>query len=275
MLRSAPITTAVLALMALAWPGVSRAAETCTIMYTLDAQLTVSDTDFGKGDVSIPVKGMMLLEFDADEQEPTDGDVGILHFAIFQKFTVDTVVTVTTAVHDFAPTCSGEREPTWRKPTDPGFPKMCGYTGNQRPVATGTLRRNDTVIEWDKCKAAPTYWSENRKAYAPGSKSRGKGCLNEMRAVGNVHCDGRFACKLGSLSRGDNPIDISWDQPLIAGPPDTPGRVYISRDLSRLESPKPAKGGQGSYNLLNDSPSRVWLSFKGTRDDASRHTTCR
>jgi hypothetical protein len=253
----------------------ARASETCTVMYELDARLVVSNTDFGKGDVSIPVPGMMLLEFQAEDETPVDGKVGILHFAVFERFTVETIVDITTAVHHFTPTCNGRRNPTWQKPSDPGFPKMCEYGGNRRPVAVGELRRDATVIEWAKCKAAPTYWAKDRKAYAEDSKSRGKGCLNELRALGNVHCDGRFACKMGSLSRGDNPVDITWNQPLIPGPPGTPGRVYISRDLARLESPKPTKGGHGSYNLVSDSPSRVWLSFVGKRDDESPHTTCR
>lgn len=263
------------ALLSLAVSNESRAAETCTIDYTLDVEFVVSDTDFGKGDVKLPVPGSMVLELEADDGKPTDGEAGILHFAVFERFVVKTVATITTAVHNFSPKCNGERNPTWRKPSDPGFPKLCQYSGNQRPVATGTLRQKDTVIEWDKCKAAPTYWSKDRKAYGEDSKSRGKGCLNGMRSVGNVDCDGRFACRLGSLSRGDNPIDISWDQPLIAGPPGTPGRMYISSDLSRIESPKPTKGGHGSYNLLSDSPSRIWISFKGKRDDQSPHTTCK
>lgn len=263
------------ALVSLAFSSQARAAETCTIMYTLDVEFVVSDTDFGKGDIRIPVPGILLLEFQADEQSPTDGKVGILHFAVYERFTVETVVDVRTAVHHFAPTCNGAKNPKWRKPGDPGFPKMCEYRGNTRQVATGLLNREDNAIEWSKCKAASTYWSRDRRDYDPKSKSRGNGCLNGMRAVGNVHCDGRFACRMGSLSPGDNPIDLTWNQPLLPGPPGTVGRLRVSRDLTRLETPKPTKGGHGSYNFVSDAPSRIWISFKGERDHESPHTTCK
>ena len=252
----------------------ARAAETCTIMYTLDARFTVSDTNLGKGDVSIPVPGTLLLELHAEDGQPVDGRVGILHFAVFERFTVESVIDVVTAVHHFAPTCNGEHEPKWQKPSDPGFPKACEYRGNRRAVAHGVLRRDAGAIEWAKCKASPAYWSDERDDYTPDSKSRGRGCLDGLRAVGNVRCDGRLACRLGNLKPGDNPVDLTWNQPLIPGPPGTPGRLEVSRDLTRVESPKPTKGGHGSYNLVNDSPSRIWLSFTGRRDDESPHTTC-
>jgi hypothetical protein len=253
----------------------ARAAETCTIMYTLDARFAVSDTQLGKGDVRIPVPGILLLELEADAGRVVDGKVGILHFAVFERFTVDSVVDVITAVHHFTPTCGGDRNPAWRKQSDPGFPKMCEYGGNRRAVALGELRLDDATIEWAKCNAAAEYWSKDRDDYTPKSKSRGRGCLNGLRALGNVRCDGRLACRIGALDPGDNPIDITWNQPLIPGPPGTLGRLKVSSDLARIESPEPTRGGHGSYNLVNDSPSRVWLSFTGSRDDESPHTTCR
>ena len=251
------------------------ASDRCTILYELDVAFHVSDTDFGKGDAVVPVPGSLLLEVPLGSAgEVQDGKVKVLHFAMVERFTLDSLVTVTTTVHHFTPTCNGERNPSWRSPKDPGFPERCRYGGTRRAVAVGSLDRDGGTIHWDKCKAAATYWSKDRRAYTTEQKSRGKGCLDPMRGVGNVHCEGRLGCRLGWLSRGDNPIDLEWTQPLLPGPPGTPGRLLISSDLKTIRSPEPASGGFASYNLPNDSPSRLWFSFEGTRSSASKLTTC-
>lgn len=252
------------------------ASDHCTILYELDVAFHVSDTDFGKGDAVVPVPGSLLLEYlTGSDGEVQDGKVKVLHFAMYQRFTLDSIVTVTTNVHQFAPTCNGERDPSWRRPADPGFPDRCRYGGTRRAVAVGSLDRDAGTIQMDKCKAAATYWSKDRRAYTTQQKSRGRGCLDQMRGVGNVHCEGRLGCRLGQLSRGDNPIDLEWTQPLLPGPPGTPGRLLVSRDLNTIRSPEPAAGGFASYNLPNDSPSRLWFSFEGKRSSASKLTTCR
>ena len=177
-------------------------------------------------------------------------------------------------VHHFTPTCNGERNPSWRSPKDPGFPERCRYGGTRRAVAVGSLDRGAGTIRWDKCKAAATYWSKDRRAYTTEEKSRGRGCLDQMRGIGNVHCEGRLGCRLGELSRGDNAIEIDRTQPLLSGPPGTEGRLFVSNDLTTIRSPEPASGGFASYNLPNDSPSRLWFSFEGTQSSASKLTTC-
>jgi len=252
------------------------ASDSCTIMYDLDVAFHVSDTDFGKGDAAVPVSGSVLIQYPQDENgEVVDGKVRVLHFAMYENSVVDSLVTVTTHVHHFAPTCNGESKPSWRQPGDPGFPKVCEYRGNRRAVAVGSLRRDAGSIEWEKCKAASTYWSKDRNAYTTEEKSRGKGCLGDMYAVGNVRCDGRLGCRMGRLNRGDNPINLEWSQPLMPGPPGTPAKLSISQDLASIRSPKPKAGGKGSYNLPSGSPSRLWFSFRGTRSSESALTTCR
>jgi hypothetical protein len=245
-------------------------------MYTLDVKFRVTDTDFGKGDVDIPVPGSLLVEYPRGEDgRATDGKTKVLYFSMYENFTIESVVDVTTTMHHFAPECNGETKPTWRKPGDAGFPKRCEYRGNIRAIAVGTLQRDTETIEWDKCRASGEYWSSDRHAYTEADKSRGRGCLQELHAVGNVRCKGRLGCKIGKLSPGDNPVFLKSTQPLIPGPPGTPGRLFVSKDLTTIRSPEPTKGGHGSYNLPNHSPSRVWFSFTGTRNDASRLTTCR
>jgi hypothetical protein len=252
------------------------ASDRCTISYRLNASLQVTDTYLKKGDALVDgLAGSLVVEYPRDKDGPvTDGKVKVLHFAVLERFEVDSLVDVTTTLHHFAPTCNGAREPKWRLPTDKGFPRECRYTGNQRAVAVGRLSQASNTITWAKCKAADTYWAKDREAYVVEDESKGRGCLEEMRAVGNVHCDGRLACKWGGLRSGDNPQFDVWTQPLIHGPPGSKNDVEISSDLRTIRTPTGRKDGFLSYNLPTHSPSRVWVSWVATRDDASPHTTC-
>ncbi len=253
------------------------ASDKCTIMYRVSATFEVSDTDLGKGDTTVEdVKGSLVVEYPQDEEgRVTDGKVKILHYAMYESFRIDSMVTVTTTIHHFAPTCNGVDEPTWRLVSDEGFPSTCGYTGNKHSVATGALRREDGTIEWGKCKATSSYWSKDRRAYIPSHKSKGKGCLKKMHVAGNIHCEGRLACKWGGLRHGDNPQFDVWVQPLIHGPPDADHSVTVSPDLSTITTPVHRKDGHQSYDLPNDSPSRTWFAWTATRNDSSRFSTCR
>jgi len=262
--------------LALSVVSTPSAADTCTIMYSLDATFEVSDTDLKKGDlIETGISGSLVVEYRQDEQgRVVDGKVRVLHFSMYEGFTIKSVATVTSRIHHFAPTCNGVERPAWRRQTDQGFPSECRYTGNQRPVALGFLDRAARKIEWAKCKSASSYWSSDRKAYTFEEKSKGKGCLNDLRAVGNVHCDGRLACKWGGLSSGDNPQFDAWKQPLVHGPPGSAHSVSISPDLSKITTPLNRRDGHLSYNLPNDAPSRTWFSFVATRNASSSFTTC-
>lgn len=251
------------------------AADTCTIVYRIDATLQISDTYLGKGDKIIrDIDGWLVLRYEQHEGRIADGKVKMLHFSMYESFEIDTMVDVTTTIHHFAPDCNGITAPSWRKPSDPGFPEECGYAGNHRAVAVGHLRRQGGTIEWAKCKAAPSYWSKDRRAYTLDQKSKGRGCLEELHAVGNVRCDGKLACKWGGLKPGDNPELSVWTQPLIHGPPGSDETVSVSSDLRTITTPRYRKDGHQSYNLPNNSPSRAWFAWTATRDDSSAFTTC-
>ncbi len=269
------LAVAVFALFSLVDDGVL-ASDRCTIAYRLDATLQVTDTDFGKGDETVSgLDGALVVEFPLGKDgEVVDGKVKVLHFAMFERFEIHSIARVTTTMHHYAPTCSGVATPLWRRPEDAGFPKACGYRGNKRAVAVGTLDRSAGRIEWAKCKAASTYWAKGRREYTPRDKSKGKGCLEPMHVAGNIRCDGRLACKIGGLSRGDNPQFDVWAQPLIHGPPDADHALAISPDLGTIATPRTRDDGYQSYNLPNDSPSRTWFSWKATRNDKSKATTC-
>jgi len=253
------------------------ASDRCTIMYRVNATLEISDTDLGKGDKTVKgVKGSLVVEYPQDKEgRVVDGKVRILHYAMYESFTIDSMVTVTTTIHHFAPACNGVEEPTWRRVSEKGFPTTCRYTGNKHPVAIGTLRTKDGTIEWGKCKAAPSYWSKDRRAYISSDKSKGKGCLEKMHVVGNIHCDGRLACKWGGLEPGNNPQFDVWVQPLIHGPPNSDHSVTVSPNLATITTPVHRKDGYQSYNLPNNSPSRTWFAWTATRNDSSRFTTCK
>ena len=252
------------------------ASDTCTIEYKLEGNFQVSDTSLGRGDRIVGVGGSLVVEYPQDRDgKVVDGKVKILHYAMHEDFTIESVVIVKTSVHHYTPTCNGVAEPSWRRPTDDGFPKECGYTGNRRAVATGTLSMDGGFIELGKCKPAPTYWAEARHDYRPSDKSKGKGCLDGMRAVGNVHCEGRLGCKLGGLERGDNPVFDQWNQPLVHGPPGSTNHLVVTADLASITSPLEGGYKVRSYNLPNDSPSRTWFSFAATRNEGSKFTTCR
>lgn len=251
------------------------ASDSCTIMYRLKGTMQVTDTSMGKGDQVVDnLKGSLLVEYRQKQGAVVDGKVKILHYSVFQNFKLDTIVDITTTVHHYTPRCSGVAEPAWRLPSDPGFPKQCRYTGRGRAVATGDLHREAGTIEWAKCKAAPSYWSKNVRAYTIAEKSRGKGCLSEMHVVGNVHCDGRLGCRLGGLASGDNPQFDVWTQPLIHGPADADNSVSITSDLSTISTPRYRKDGYQSYEVPNDAPSRTWFSWTATRNDSSSFTNC-
>ncbi len=263
-------------LCVLSIPEPAFASDSCTIEYRLDATLEISDTYLGRGDETVDdIRGSMVLSYEQKDGRVIDGKVKMLHFAMYESFTIDAMVDVTTTVHHFAPDCNGVAEPSWRQPKDAGFPAECRYTGNRRAVAVGSLDREAGKITWAKCKAAPSYWSSDRGAFTPSDKSKGRGCLEPLHAVGNVHCQGKLACKLGGLKPGDNPELAIWAQPMIHGPPDSDETVSISQDLSTITTPRYRKDGHQSYNLPNHSPSRTWFSWTAKRDDASAFTTCR
>lgn len=205
----------------------------------------------------------------------SEGKVKVLHFAMSEKIVVDAIVDVTSVTHHFTPACNGVREPTWRRPTDPGFPKACQYRGGRKVVAVGEWIPEEKRIEWARCNAARTYWSKDRDAYTPADKSNGRGCLNDLHAVGNVHCKGRLGCRFGGLSPGDNPQYDVWDQPMIHGPEGSVSYVTITPDLNTIRTPTGrVENGFQAYNVPNAAPSRTWFSWVATRDDKSRYTTC-
>ncbi len=252
------------------------ASDHCTIEYRVDGTQQITDTYAGKGDTIVEhLPGWLVIEYEVDRDGVvSDGKVQVLHFSMFQRFTVDAVVDVTTTLHHFTPMCNGVRNPKWRGPSDPSFPAECKYTGQAEPVATGKLSLARRTITWARCKAAETYWSKDRSAYTVDDQSKGRGCLNDLRAVGSIRCSGGLGCKLGGLKKGETPLFDVWNQPLIHGPPDSNATLQISDDLRTLRTPRGRSDGFQSYNLPNDKPSRVWFSWVATREDSSPHTTC-
>lgn len=254
----------------------AEASETCTIAYDLDATVQVTDSILGIGDETISgLRGSLVLEYTEDDRgHVTDGPVRMLHYWTFEKLRMGNLITVSTTVHLFAPRCNGIESPAWRSPEDETFPSSCRYDGKAAPVAFGTLSLEKNVVEWAQCGAAEDYGAEDRDAYTPSDESTGRGCLTDLHAVGMVRCDGRLACKMGGLEPGDNPQRYVWTQPMIV--PGRPGSGFleISDDLATIRTPLASEGAYQSYNLPNHSPSRSWLSWRGTRDRASEHTTC-
>jgi hypothetical protein len=269
-------TLAAMTLLTASHARTASAADSCTILYKLDGTLQVTDTAMGKGDETIEgLKGSLVLEFKKRDGAVVDGKVKLLHFAMHQSFTLESVVDVTTTLHHYAPSCNGVEQPSWRRPSDPGFPKECRYDGNERALATGDLNREAGKIDWDRCNAAKDYWAKGKDEYTFADKSRGKGCLEDLHVVGNIHCKGRIGCKWGSLKSGDNPQFDVWTQPMIHGPDGSDDSISISEDLSKFRTPGGRKdGGYQAYNVPNDAPSRTWMSWSARRDDSSPYTTC-
>lgn len=274
LMRSCHVFITLVAALSLPYPV---HADTCTILYDVDATFSVSNTDFGKGNTTAPgLHGSLVLEFTRDPTgQVNDGPVHVLHYSTYVDFVDESIVTVTTKVHYFTPACNGVADPAWRLPTDAGFPASCDYRGNGKPVASGTYDKSKATIQWAACNTAKSYWASSRKSYTLSSKSNGEGCLNGLRAVGNVNCDGATTCRLGDLKPGDNPQSSTWNQPLIHGPSGSDNTVSVSRDLSTIATPlTKLDGGQLSYEIPNDAPSRTWLSWKATKNSASKFTTC-
>ena len=85
-------------------------------------------------------------------------------------------------------------------------------------AAFGTL--NGTTLVWDACTTPASYGTRSWTSAEPPT---GPGCLKNMGDEGNIWCGG-WACPLGSLSPGDNPVTRPpvWSLPLppfrFAGP---------------------------------------------------------
>lgn len=252
---------------------------TCMVLYDLNSTFQVTDTPLGLGDnVTSNLNGQLVLEFTDDGNgNIVDGPVGVLHYWVLSDFQVGGVVTVTTRVHGFSPTCNGESNPTWRLDTDPGFPAVCAYTGNTTPVATGVLDQAGGTIGWDTCNPASQYWGTTltgANSYNAAAISSGPGCLSGFVSSGNIFCSGS-ACSLGGLQSGDNPQFFNWVQPLINGPGGSgDNSLGISGDLQTVTTPTGAPGGFQSFNVPNEAQSRTWVSWTGTRNDGSVTTTC-
>ena len=249
------------------------------MLYDLSATFQVTDTPLGLGDnVTSDLQGQLVLEFSDDGAgNIADGPVGVLHYWVFSDFVVSGVVTVATRVHGFTPSCNGETDPTWRADTDPGFPAVCGYTGNAVPVGSGVLDRANGSIDWDTCDPAPQYWGTTltgSSSYNAAAVSSGPGCLDGFVSAGNILCTGS-ACSLGGLQSGNNPQFFNWVQPLVNGPGGSGSNsLAISGDLRTVTTPTGAPGGFQSFNVPNEAQSRTWVSWTGTRNDASVTTTC-
>jgi hypothetical protein len=51
--------------------------------------------------------------------------------------------------------------------------------------------------------------------------------------------------------------------------------VSVSQDLSTIATPlTKIDGGQLSYEIPNDAPSRTWLSWKASKNSASKFSIC-
>ncbi|MGB5311268.1 MAG: hypothetical protein WBN38_04305, partial [Polyangiales bacterium] len=150
----------------------AHASDRCMISYRVDASLQLTDTYLGKGDALVKgLAGSMVIEYPLDKDGAvTDGKVRVLHFSVFEKFTIETIADITTTLHHFAPTCNGTAAPTWRSPKDKGFPIECAYTGDRQPVAVGKLSRESNAITCANCKADDSYWAKDRSAYVPGDE---------------------------------------------------------------------------------------------------------
>ena len=258
----------------------SACTGTCTVLYGLDVTFEITDTTGGFGDATIGLDGLLVLEFTDDGADNIiDGAVNVLHYWTYNDFVVDGFVTVTTKVHAFTPSCNGETEPTWRLESDEGYPTVCAYTGNTTPVASGTLSTSTDTVTWDACNAAGDYWSDSTSgggSYQPTDASTGPGCLADIVSVGNVACSGIF-CGAGDLEQGNNPQFATWTQPLINGAEGSgTNAIDVSNDASatNVSTPTGADGGFQSHNIPNETPSRTWVSWTGTRIDASLYTTC-
>lgn len=111
-----PVRFYATAIAILAGATPAAASDRRTISYQIDASLQVSDTYLSKGDtIAKGLKGALVLEYSLGRDgRAADGKVDVLHFAMFERFTIDAIVDVTTVMHHCAPTCNGARAPSWR-----------------------------------------------------------------------------------------------------------------------------------------------------------------
>ncbi|MEM7135706.1 MAG: hypothetical protein AAF500_03955 [Myxococcota bacterium] len=254
---------------------------TCTVLYDLNATFQITNTPFSAGDqTNTGLDGLLVLEYTEDGSgNIIDGPVNVLHYWTYNDFVVGGLVTVTTKVHGFSPSCNGETNPSWRIDTDPGFPLVCNYQGNTTPVASGTFDVDADAIEWDACNAAADYWSSEasgNSSYEADDLSSGSGCLNGLVSTGNVACSGGL-CGLGGLIDGNNPQFATWTQPFINGTgPSATNGLDVSSDAqaTTVSTRTGASGGFQSHNVPNDTSSRTWVSWTGTRNGGSQYTTC-
>lgn len=226
------------------------AARSCIAHYQLTGvKLHIEGTTLGMGDgvYDLP-NGKMVLRYDADAQDaPIDGaNVDILYYYLRNAFTVSGGTfkpTVDTVVNAFAPTCSGELNPGTLS-----APDTCNYDNNTDALATGTYAQASSSVVWATCNAAPEFSTGGAGGYTDAHVSSGPGCLNGYRSVGNVNCSGSN-CSAGGLTKGDNPQNATWNQPLHA--------MTLSPQGTTLNFAK--------TRIPNAQPSKTFVVFAGTR----------
>lgn len=220
----------------------------CVAKYELDVTVEQRNTPSGIGDANESgLQGQVVLRYPnaggSSKAPASGGKVEVLNF-FFANF-LDTEVLgarSVTSVNYFTPECDGHEE----LEDLTNIPEYCvtEVDDYRTPSARGLYNASSEQVEWDDCDAPADYNKTNAPGYDYSGQANGPGCLQGLRAQGNILCEGA-ECPVSGWEEGDNPIDHQWNQPLAA--------LQLSKDGQRISL--------NEQHVPTDLMSNMFVSF--------------
>jgi hypothetical protein len=219
------------------------ASGKCTLTYALDAEMWITDTPLGLGNIYSPIgPGTLVVEVPANTGQPaTSGSARVKCFELDQRFSVTSPVPIDTAVRA----------------------SFVGTTSATGTLSSGVLTFADCSYNTSR-GVSSTSWTYEDAASGPG-------CLENYTSKGGVYCDSGL-CGTGGLMNGANPQDETWTQPFNAltftggfnavamGGAD---QLLVGGVLVDSCTTSPCLAEE-AVEIPNDKQSRTWMAFTGS-----------
>jgi hypothetical protein len=215
----------------------------CTVTYALEAEMWITDTPLGLGNIHTPIgPGTLVVEVPANTGQPaTSGSARVKCFELDQRFSVTSPVPIDTAVRASFVSAGS---------------------------ATGTL--SSGVLTFADCSYAATR-GVSSTSWTYEDAASGPGCLTSYASRGGVYCD-LGLCGTGGLMLGSNPQDEVWTQPFNAltftggfnaVAMGGAAQLLVDGTLVNSCSTSPCLAEQ-AVEIPNDKQSRTWMAFTGS-----------
>lgn len=217
--------------------GPGNCGQSFVVTYTINGKFTIANTPLGAGDSQNNIgPGELAIRF-TGTSGPAAGRAALLSYRMPQVFTVNKsgVVVATNVTATAANDCS---------------------------AASGTVA--GTTLAWATC----TYGAgHGTTEWGPASGASGPGCVQHYNSKGNVNCMGAL-CSAGGLAEGDNPQDVTYDQPLNSFVFSADFKSFTMRGAGG-----PAGSDDKGVEVPNNAPGRTWLNLDGTEKERKQLAT--